>query len=63
MLKIVTCRRTFIATLAIVGLLILGLAKDMDVALSIMGVVGAIGGSNAYEKAMKAKHANGNTQA
>ena len=61
MKSLLECRRTFVATLAILALFSLGFWKGADVALSIAGVVGALAGANAAEAAVvgKAKAENG----
>jgi hypothetical protein len=51
------CRRTFIATLAIGCLTVLGLCKDVDVSLALASIAAAMCSANAYEAA--AKHKNG----
>ena len=53
--NVLLCRRTYIATLAIVALTALGLYNHLDVALSIAGVAVGLAGSNAAEAAMKAR--------
>lgn len=45
-----TCRRTFIAALAIGCLTVLGLAKDFDVSMALASVAIGLAGANAYEK-------------
>jgi len=53
MKKILACRRSLIALVAIACLTWLGLAKGVDIsgiALAISGVVASIAGANAYEK-------------
>lgn len=50
MKQVISCRRTFISLVAILALLILGLAKGADVALSIASVAAAICAANAAEK-------------
>jgi hypothetical protein len=50
------CRRTFIAGLGIVALTGLGVLHGTDIsgiALAISGIVGAVAGSNAWEKRSK----------
>lgn len=50
MKKVLTCRRSTVALVAIVALTILGLVKDLDVAMAIAGIAGSLAASNAYEK-------------
>ena len=53
MKKILNCRRSIIALVAIGCLTWLGLAKGVDIsgiALAISGIVASISGSNAWEK-------------
>jgi len=52
--KIRTCRRTFLATLGIICLTMLGFMVGMDgVAIGIAGIVGAVAGANAYQGSKK----------
>lgn len=51
------CRRTFICTIGIIVLGVLGYLKGMDVAGPIAFIAIGIAGANAYEKA-----ASGNTR-
>lgn len=54
MKRIWTCRRTFLAALALACLTFLGYKMDStDVALSIAGIVTAIAGANSFEAAKK----------
>ena len=53
MKKILSCRRSIIALVAIGCLTWLGLTKGIDIsgiALAISGVVASVAGANAYEK-------------
>jgi hypothetical protein len=53
MRKILTCRRSTIAIMAIVCLTSLGLYHGQDIsgiALAISGIVASVAGSNAWEK-------------
>lgn len=53
MKKILDCRRTFVAVLGIACLTSLGMYHGVDIsgiALAISGIVGALAGSNAWEK-------------
>ena len=56
-------RRTFIATLAITLLFMLGWHKAADVAASIMTIAVALGAVNATEKAFTARNAKGDKDA
>ena len=47
------CRRTFIATLGLILLFILGFWSGMEVAGSIVTVVMAVAGANATEKILR----------
>jgi hypothetical protein len=56
MKNIFSCRRTFLATLGIFCLTGLGLYTGADIggiAIAITGIVGAVAGSNAFEKKSK----------
>jgi len=53
MKKILNCRRSLIAILAIGSLLILGLVNNADVAGTIGFIVAAVAGANAGEKVLK----------
>ena len=56
MKKLLSCRRTFLATVAVACLTGLGLYHGVDIsgiALAISGIVGAVAGSNAWEKRAK----------
>lgn len=56
MKKIFQCRRSSLALLAMICLTILGLVKDQDVSLALVGVVTAVAASNAYQqKGMKSE--------
>lgn len=59
MKKLFSCRRTFVATTAIACLTWLGLSHGVDIsgiALAISGIVGAVAGSNAWEKRAKSEY-------
>ena len=59
MKKLFSCRRTFVATVAIGCLTWLGMAHGVDIsgiALAISGIVGAVAGSNAWEKRAKSEY-------
>ncbi len=43
------CRRTFLATIAIVALTGLGYTKGMDVSMSIAAIVASVAGANAWQ--------------
>lgn len=58
MRKLTTCRRTFISTLGIVALTLLGLVQGIDTSVAIAGCVAALCGANAAEASMKHKHAS-----
>jgi len=49
MLKILTCRRTFIAFYAITGLIFLGYYGKLEVAGSIATIAIGLAGANAFE--------------
>ena len=49
MLKILQCRRTFIAFSGIICLTILGLSKGTDVSIAIAGICSAIAAANSYQ--------------
>ena len=53
MKHLITCRRTYIATLGIVCCTLLGAYLKMDVSLAIMGAVASIAGANSAEAIMK----------
>jgi len=56
MIKIWNCRRSMLAALAICCLTGLGIYHGLDIsgiALAISGIVGAVAGSNAWEKRAK----------
>lgn len=44
-----TSRRTFIATLAVIGISALGLSKGMDVSMALASIAIGVAGANAYE--------------
>jgi len=48
------CRRTYIATLAILSLVGIGLYNNFDVSWAIASIAVGLAGSNAAESAMKA---------
>jgi hypothetical protein len=50
MKKILHCRRSSLALIAMACLTSLGLVKGQDVALALAGVVTAVAASNAYQK-------------
>jgi len=47
---IFTCRRTFLALIAIGCLTALGIHKGIDVSIAIAGVVASVAASNSYQK-------------
>lgn len=49
MKSFMTSRRTFVAALSVVSLLILGLVKNVDVSTALASIAIAIGASNAAE--------------
>lgn len=53
MKHLLTCRRTYIATLGIICCTLLGAYLKMDVSLAIMGAVASIAGANSAEAIMK----------
>lgn len=53
MKHLITCRRTYIATLGIICCTLLGAYLKMDVSLAIMGAVASIAGANSAEAIMK----------
>jgi uncharacterized membrane protein YadS len=53
MRHLLTCRRTYIATLGILCCTVLGAYLKIDVSLAIMGAVASICGANATEAIMK----------
>lgn len=44
------CRRTYLATACILGLLVLGYMKGADVSMAIGSIAIGVAGANAYEK-------------
>lgn len=59
MKRLWNCRRTFTAALGIGCLTWLGLCHGVDIsgiALAISGIVGAVAGSNAWEKRAKSEY-------
>ena len=56
MKNILVCRRTFIATLAILTLGVINLYHGTDVALAISSVAIGLAGANAFEGSAKAKN-------
>ena len=59
MKRLFDCRRTFIAALAIGCLTWVGIYHGVDIsgiALAISGIVGAVAGSNAWEKRAKSEY-------
>lgn len=52
------CRRTYICTLALGGLLALGVWKNQDVSMAMATVAMGLAGANAYEGSEKAKAAS-----
>lgn len=55
MKKILECRRSSLALIAMICLTALGLVKGQDVALALAGVVTAVAASNAGEAAYKSR--------
>ncbi len=55
MLKLLQCRRTYVATLAIICLTAIGLFKGADVSTALASVAIGLAGANAYEAKDKAK--------
>lgn len=53
MKHLLTCRRTYIATLGIICCTVLGAYLKIDVSLAIMGAVASICGANVTEAIMK----------
>jgi hypothetical protein len=53
MKHLLTCRRTYIATLGIICCTLLGAYLKVDVSLAIMGAVASIAGANASEAVFK----------
>jgi len=53
MKHLMTCRRTYIATLGIICCTLLGAYLKVDVSLAIMGAVASIAGANASEAVFK----------
>lgn len=49
------CRRTFIATVAVLCLTACALGKGQDTALAIAAIVASIAGANAYQKVKEPK--------
>lgn len=49
MSRLISCRRTFVAVLAIVCLTTLGLTKSTDVSMAIASIAAALAGANAYQ--------------
>ncbi len=56
MKKILTCRRTFIALLALAALTGIAIYNHMDTSMAIASVVGFLAGSNAAENVGKSKY-------
>lgn len=52
---ILKCRRTIVAILAILCLTALGLTKNMDVAMAIATVTGALSAANSYQRSRDGK--------
>jgi hypothetical protein len=50
MKQIWSCRRTFLATISIVGLLLIMDKKDKDYSLEVVGLAGGIAFVNAWQK-------------
>lgn len=48
--KLLTCRRTFLATLSMTYLLVLGLVHNADVAVHLATIAAAVAAANAWEK-------------
>jgi hypothetical protein len=53
MKNFMVCRRTFIATLGIICMTVLGIHNNIDVSLAVMGAVASIAGANASEGIFK----------
>jgi len=53
MKNLISCRRTYIATLGILCCTVLGAYLKIDVSLAIMGAVASIAGANASEAVFK----------
>lgn len=59
MRRIFLCRRTYVATLAITSLAVLGVWRGIDVSMAIASVSVGLAGANAFEES--AKHKAGTT--
>jgi hypothetical protein len=61
MFAITSCRRTFIATLGLLGLFALGYTRGVDVSVPVASICAAIATANATERAVSkfAEKANG----
>lgn len=59
MKKILHCRRSSLALIAMACLTSLGLVKGQDVALALAGVVTAIAAANASESAYRSRNVKG----
>ena len=55
MLKLLQCRRTFLAFSGIICLTFIGYTKNIDVSMAIMGIVTAVAAANATQKSNEAK--------
>lgn len=57
--QLIPCRRTFLATLALLLLFVLSWKNGTDVSMAFVGIIGTVAGSNAYEKSNKKSPSNG----
>lgn len=55
MLKVLNCRRTFIAFWGMTGLIVLGMTRTIDPCSHIVAIVVAIAGANAAQAVMEKK--------
>jgi len=55
MKNILICRRTFICTLTLLLLVVLGLVDKIDVSMAMASVAIGLAGANSLENSMKAK--------
>lgn len=58
MMKVLKCRRSFVALIAIGCLTTLGLVNKLDVATAICGIVASIAAANASESFKKKEEPN-----
>lgn len=55
MKQLLSCRRTYIATLGMICVTGLGIYLKIDVSLALLGIVSSIAGANAIQATLKEK--------